>query len=283
MFNDFLSGLFQGGGTPAPSSSAVPEWVLLDETLQVRWNAVEPPKPSQGPLQQDVAQANSPRLSVPPVTFESEPGHAVSTPPKVMFEGEPENIVAKTGGKALVGGEPVEKAYRLFRASGLSREQAAAVTGNLIWESNGRTTIKPNTVNPWDNAKNSPRHPHSIGIAQWNDRAHLLYAFAEKEGIELGDWRSALTTGKFRDAKYTQSVIDKIPVETQLRFVVDELGKTERRSLTRLSSAKDLDNANAAAIGYHRPAGYTWRNPWGGHGFSNRLGLARSVLSRFQD
>lgn len=257
-------------GDPAIDSRRI-TWNPADEVMQVKW----PDPPKEG-FQKRVRDAARPSLP-----FDDPfPADATDVPQEVK-DGTAKSVQATA--TALAGSNAVEKAYKLLRSSGLSREAAAAVVGNLIWESNGQTTIKPNTVNPFDNVKNSPRHPHSTGIGQWNDRAHLLYAFAEQEGIDLGDWRAALKDGRFHDVKYTKSVIDKIPLETQLRFVVHELGRSERRSLERLKSAGNLFAANEAAIGYHRPAGYTWNSPSRGHGFANRLNLARRVLTMFND
>lgn len=99
---DFLQNLFQMPSGPSPTSGGPGEWVMLDETLQVRWNKPEPPQHTQGPVAGDVDRSVAPRLPTPSVTFEAEPGEATSTPPKTTFEGEPENLRAapNTGTKA---------------------------------------------------------------------------------------------------------------------------------------------------------------------------------------
>jgi hypothetical protein len=137
----------------------------------------------------------------------------------------------------------------------------------MAWESGGRA----NLVNPGDNYKNSPNAPHSIGIGQWNDRSQALIAHARSQGINVPN-------GNLRDVNYARSAINAIPLETQLSFANSEMQGSERRAYGRIASAPDLRSANAGAIGYHRPAGYTWANPEGGHGFDGRLALAQRAL-----
>jgi hypothetical protein len=156
--------------------------------------------------------------------------------------------------------------YDYFLGQGLAPHQAAAVAGNMTWEGGGRADL----VNPGDNWRGSPTAPHSIGIAQWNDRSPALIAFARSQGIDI-------PTGDLRDAGYARSVISRIPLQTQLQFAWQEMQGPERRAFAALRGATDLRGATAGAIGYHRPAGFTWANPYAGHGFSGRLGLAQQI------
>jgi hypothetical protein len=137
----------------------------------------------------------------------------------------------------------------------------------MAWEGGGRADL----VNPGDNTRNSPNAPHSIGIAQWNDRSPALVEFARSQGVDI-------PTGDLRDPAYARAVISRIPLQTQLDFAWHEMQGPERRAYTALSAAPDLRAATAGAIGYHRPAGFTWANPYGGHGFDQRYGLARGIL-----
>lgn len=72
---DFLSnifgGLLGGGPTTTNENAAVPEWVLLDETLQVRFNA--PPPPTK-PISAEVQRATGVNMPVntPPRDFQGE-------------------------------------------------------------------------------------------------------------------------------------------------------------------------------------------------------------------
>jgi hypothetical protein len=157
--------------------------------------------------------------------------------------------------------------YDYFVGQGLPPHQAAAVAGNMAWESGGRT----NLVNAGDNWRNSPTSPHSIGIGQWNDRAPALIEFARSQGIDM-------PTGDLRDVAYARDAIGRIPLQTQLAFAWDEMQGPESRAYRALTAAPDLRTATAGAIGYHRPAGFTWANPYAGHGFMSRLGLANSIL-----
>jgi hypothetical protein len=157
--------------------------------------------------------------------------------------------------------------YDYFIARGMKPHQAAAVAGNMAWEGGGRSDL----VNPGDNWKNSPNSPHSVGIGQWNDRAPALIQFARSQGLDVPQ-------GDTRDQRYMQDVIRRIPLETQLAFSWNEMQGPERRAYQRISEGGDLRSATAGAIGYHRPAGFTWSNPEAGHGFSNRLSLASAIM-----
>lgn len=157
--------------------------------------------------------------------------------------------------------------YDYFVARGLPPHQAAAIAGNMAWEGGGRTDL----VNPGDNVRNSPNAPHSIGIAQWNDRSPALVAFARSQGIDV-------PAGDLRDANYAREVARRIPLQTQLEFAWQEMQGPERRAYDAITSGGDVRSATAGAIGYHRPAGFTWGNPTGGHGFDGRLSLANQIL-----
>jgi hypothetical protein len=160
-----------------------------------------------------------------------------------------------------------QEIYQYFLSKGMAPHQAAAIAGNMAWEGGGRTDL----VNPGDNWRNSPRAPHSIGIAQWNDRSPALINFARQQGIDIPD-------GDLRDARYAQDVIRRIPLKTQLDFTWQEMQGSEGRALRNITSAQDLTTANAGAIGYHRPAGWTSGNPYAGHGFQGRLSLANQIM-----
>lgn len=160
------------------------------------------------------------------------------------------------------------KIYDFFVAQGLPPHQAAAVAGNMAWEGGGRADL----VNPGDNWRNSPRAPHSIGIAQWNDRSPALIEYAKSQGIDIPD-------GDLRDKRYAQDVIRRIPLEEQLKFAWNEMHGPERRAYDRITRADDLYAGTAAATGYHRPAGWTPSNPYGAHGLAGRYDLARKILN----
>ncbi len=147
-------------------------------------------------------------------------------------------------------GKRAEKAARakayLMEKHGVSNEFASGLVGQFAQESGFNTRA----VNPGDGTDGSD----SIGIAQWNGkRARALRQFAAARGKPADDF------------------------ETQLDFVMHELGTTEKAVGNRLRAARTVEEATAAAIGYERPRGWTPENPKGGHGWSNRLAAAQSV------
>jgi hypothetical protein len=75
LMNDFFSTFFGGllGGAPATTNetAAVPEWVMLDETLMVRFNA---PPPPPKPIASEVKKATGVNMPIntPPEQFQGE-------------------------------------------------------------------------------------------------------------------------------------------------------------------------------------------------------------------
>lgn len=167
------------------------------------------------------------------------------------------------GNQRLALGQQV---YQYFLDKGLPAHQAAAIAGNMAWEGGGRTDL----VNPGDNWKNSPRSPHSFGIAQWNDRLPALIDYARTQGKEI-------PAGDLRDQNYIRSIAPQLDLDTQLGFAWNEMQGSEGRAFKSLAAAPDLRSATAGAISYHRPAGWSWGNPYGGHGFEGRMTLAQQI------
>lgn len=171
---------------------------------------------------------------------------------------------ANVGGDKLAFGRQV---YNYFIDKGLPPHQAAAIAGNMAWEGGGRSDL----VNVGDNYRNSPRSPHSMGIAQWNDRLPALVSFAKQQGVDL-------PPGDLRDANYVRAIAKQIPLKTQLDFAWNEMQGPENASFRRIASGSDVPSAAAGAIGYHRPAGWSANNPTAGHGYSGRVALANAIL-----
>jgi len=167
--------------------------------------------------------------------------------------------------RAKIGSE----AMQFFMSKGLSPAQAAGLAGNFAWESGGKT----DEVSPNDNLRHSPNSPHSAGIAQWNDRLPALIQSAREAGVPVPN-------GDLRNAADVKRMISAIPLKQQLEFAWKELNGSEGRALKGLQAAQDPQAATAAAIGYHRPAGWTLNNPTAGHGFSQRLALAQGLLAQ---
>lgn len=187
----------------------------------------------------------------------------------MLFGNQSSRPAAAAGGGAaspdkLAFGRQV---YDFFLSKGMAPHQAAAIAGNMAWEGGGRADL----VNPNDNAKNSPNAPHSVGIAQWNDRSPALLDFARKQGVDIPQ-------GDMRDVNYMRDVMKRIPLQTQLAFAHQEMQGPEARAGKGIAGATDLRGATAAAIGYHRPAGWTSGSPEAGHGFSGRLSLADQIM-----
>jgi len=142
------------------------------------------------------------------------------------------------------------RAVRQFwEAKGYSPEAAAALAGNFGWESR----LNPNARNPGDGRDGSD----SIGIGQWNGpRAAALKRFAADRGTSPNDMR------------------------TQLEFAAWELDSSPDAAgvKDRLKSAKTIEEANDAALGFFRPAGWTSSSARGSRGYEGRLASARSTL-----
>jgi hypothetical protein len=184
------------------------------------------------------------------------PGDQTTPPPAGEWRTE---VTPETFGRRI---------HDFFVAQGLQPHQAAALAGNMVHEGGGRT----DQVNPSDNPR-YPANPHSIGIGQWNGpRQRALVEFARARGVQIPD-------GNLADVAVARRVAAAIPLETQLEFAWSELQGAERGALARLRAATDVEGANRAAIGYHRPRGWTAENPDAGHAFSGRLANARQILS----
>lgn len=137
-------------------------------------------------------------------------------------------------------------AMAYFVSQGWSPAQAAAIVGNLMQESGQNL----------DTGAYNPRDPGgSIGIGQWNrERKAGLQAFAAAQGKPWTDF------------------------QTQLAYVQHELTGPESGVGRRLKAAGNVEDATATFIGYERPQGWTADNPRGGHGWSNRLANAQSLM-----
>lgn len=168
------------------------------------------------------------------------------------FEQDPQSAIDSMRG----GGRPVKKAelnssvrdrgsyaVQFYEKLGYTREQAAGIVGNLIQESNLQSSGAVG-----DNGT-------AFGVAQWRgERLSELKRFAASRGKSWEDF------------------------DTQLAFVDVELQNRERSAYSKLKSAKTVDDATAAFIGFERPKGWTEANPRGGHGYSNRLGNAAAFV-----
>lgn len=185
--------------------------------------------------------------------------------------GTPAGIAAglNPGAPNPKAGKVGNEAFQFFLSKGMSPKQAAGMAGNFAWESGG----SHDAVTAGDNFRNSPNSPHSAGIGQWNDRLPELLRYARENGINLPE-------GNLRDASFVKQAIQQIPLKTQLEFAWKEMQGSENRAFQGIKSAPDnLGSTTAAAMSYHRPAGWTWSNPAAGHGFANRAALAHQIYS----
>lgn len=160
-----------------------------------------------------------------------------------------EAVAYKTEAHRIKAAQPTSRAItdraahasRFYQSRGFTPEQAAGIVGNLIAESGLDTDI------PGDAGT-------SFGIAQWRgERLTKLKRFANANGRDWTDF------------------------DTQLEFVLVELEGDEQTAGAKLRSAKTVDEATAAMIGYERPRGWTPENPRGGHNFAGRLKHAEDV------
>jgi hypothetical protein len=157
-------------------------------------------------------------------------------------------VEANKGSKTIIKSLPTEVSGRaaiardFFVQRGFTPEQAAGIVGNLVQESGVRS--------------NGPAGDSgtSFGMAQWRgERFTRLKRFAASRGRPWTDF------------------------QTQLEFIVVELQTHETGASNRLKSARTVEEATAAFIGYERPRGWSDKNPRGGHGWNNRLAAALSV------
>ena len=138
-----------------------------------------------------------------------------------------------------------QRAFQFFVSRGYSPAQAAALAGNAMVESGGRTTA----VGDQGRAR---------GVFQWHpDRQANLRSFASR----LGQDPSAELT--------------------QLQFKDWELQNTERTAGERLRAAQTPQEANNAVLASLRPAGFRRNDPTGSMHYdrrlSNTLALANGV------
>lgn len=135
-----------------------------------------------------------------------------------------------------------QRAYQYYLSRGYSAPQAAALAGNAMVESGGRTAILG------DKGK-------ALGLFQWHpDRQANLRAFAQREGLDPGEER------------------------TQLAFKDWELNNTEKRAGAMLRSAETPEAANAAVLASLRPAGYNRTDPTQAMHYSQRLANTQGIL-----
>lgn len=143
---------------------------------------------------------------------------------------------------AIRGANSAKEAAQFFVDRGYTPAAAAGIVGNLLQEGPLDPTLK---------------HDGGIGlgISGWNrERLDALRTYAASQGKPATDFR------------------------TQLEFIDRELHGTEGATFQKLSQTKTPEDAAAAMINYFRPAGWTPGNPSAGHGFNNRVALARTVF-----
>lgn len=152
-----------------------------------------------------------------------------------------ERVMQATGGG--IGNEQARIYGRLLQG-GLTPIMAFGLMGNLSMESSNN----PMARNRGDGRDGTD----SIGIAQWNsDRARALGAFAALRGKPVTD------------------------LDVQADFIIHELNTTEGRARAAMATATTPAEAARAAIGYFRPAGFSWANPDGAHNSGKRIEQAR--------
>lgn len=147
----------------------------------------------------------------------------------------PDNVT--TQGAPMVG--------YLQEKYGLSPVAAAAVVGNLGWESG----LNPNASHDGGTG---------YGMAGWDpQRTAGLKAFAEANGTSASD------------------------PKTQLDYVMQEFKSGDmgaQRAGAMLQTAKTPAEATTALMHFFRPQGYTPNNPSGGHGFVNRVQYSGALV-----
>lgn len=134
------------------------------------------------------------------------------------------------------------QAFSFFTGRGYSPEQASAIIGHLVQESQ---------LNP------AMTHDAGIGlgIAGWNrERLEALRGFAKEKGTAPTDF------------------------QTQLEFIDRELQGSEAGVGARLKGAASVPQAARVMMDYFRPAGWTAQNPEAGLGFGQRVAYGQQVF-----
>ena len=150
---------------------------------------------------------------------------------------------ANGGIVALAGGGSIQdQMWAFYKNKGLADHQVAAIMGNVQAESGFRHAVDTGDGgNAW-------------GLFQWNDRRH-------KMSSAVPDWKQN-------------------PVG-QMEFAWQEMQGPENRAFQALRNAPDVASANAAMMGFERPAGFTWNNPQGGHNYAGRLANANKFYQQY--
>jgi hypothetical protein len=143
-------------------------------------------------------------------------------------------------------------AMTVFQKLGWKDYQAAALTAQGMWESGGHSR---NDIITFARGDAGTAH----GGWQWRLDRYVgprgLLWYAKSNGHSSAD------------------------LELQINFVNWELSNSERRAGDLLRAAETLEQACEAGIAYCRPAGFTWENPRGGHGWDKRLEIAKRLLN----
>lgn len=138
-----------------------------------------------------------------------------------------------------------QTAMDYYLSKGLTKNQAAAIVGAAIIESN----LNPTALGD----RNLAEKAH--GVFQWRGRRWKnLLAFAEAQAKEVHG------------------------LELQLSFALHELKTSEKAAGDKLFAAKTLEDAVDAMVDYERPAGWRPGHPRGAKTWGARLKLARSLL-----
>lgn len=127
---------------------------------------------------------------------------------------------------------------------GLTPVQAAGVVGR--WQQESGPGLNPTIIGD----RSIPGG--SVGIGQWN-RQRLQ------------------NLKKFGGNNWTDPAV-------QARFFFQEGAGPESRAFQMLKKADTIEEASQAMMGYERPAGFTWDNPAGGHGYGNTVKNAQKLL-----
>jgi hypothetical protein len=148
----------------------------------------------------------------------------------------------------LMSPSRAEQAVVFFVKKGLPKVSSVALVGGFQQESYKRLDPKAHgDKNEVDNA---------YGVSQVRGpRKAALDSLARQRGVKWDDF------------------------ETQLQHAWNELQTTEKRTGKALKAATSIYDAAKAAIGFFRPAGFTWDHPENGHGFANRLANAKALYT----
>jgi hypothetical protein len=203
----------------------------------------------QADVQEQASAANAAKKLEPFGEVVSPQGGAQPSAGTQPGGGLPPNASSYAPAGASDAGDVPTSAAHFYTENGVTNPLgAAALAGNTQVESG----YKPYAINHGDGRDGSD----SVNIGQWNGAcAQAFNKYAADHGLNPND------------------------PKTGMAFQAQELHSTEAPSLAALNAARTPEEANAAALGYYRPAGYSSKDPTHSAGYNDRLDYTKQIAA----